>query len=371
MADDAPSYRPSHGAEPSMAARAILVLGMHRSGTSALTRLLSLCGASLPEHLMAASAEDNLTGFWESPEIAALNDEILAAAGRSWHDIRAIPEAWFASEAAAAFSTRLSGLLVQEFGAAPLLVVKDPRLCRLMPLWRPVLAGLGIQPHVIIPVRNPLEVAASLEKRENFGEGKSLLLWLSHLLEAERESRDLPRCFVTYDQVLADGPRTVARIGAALGIAWPREMAQAAPEIEDFLSAGLRHHARDAEAVRSNPDLPGQVKDAYRWFIEASEMREPPGEALDRIRAEFERSELIFGGAIGAFEAQAQRRAEELRHWIGAAVERYALIEQLQGDIAALQRRNAELAREAAGDSAMRRVLAPMRAVLRRWRKQE
>ena len=60
--------------------KALLVLGMHRSGTSAITRVLSLLGADLPQSLMPPAAGDNVRGYWESVEIAALHDELLAAA---------------------------------------------------------------------------------------------------------------------------------------------------------------------------------------------------------------------------------------------------------------------------------------------------
>jgi hypothetical protein len=306
--------------------RAILVLGMHRSGTSALTRILSLSGAALPDRLIEPSPTINETGFWEPREIVALHDEVLAVAGSAWDDVLGFPAPWFQSAAAAGFRARLDDIIGREFGDAPLLVVKDPRLCRLLPLWRPVLAARGLAPLAVIPIRNPLEIAASLEKRDGFGEGKSLLLWLGHFLAAEYDTRDLPRCFVSYDRALSDGPAIVRQIGSALEIAWPRPPGDAGGDIDDT-------------ALFRRPDIPTQIGDAYRWALQAVEGPAPPPDTLDRIRGEIARSEMIFAPAIAAMTDHARRQSDLLKVWVNAAVERYDLIEQLRQEIAALQAR--------------------------------
>lgn len=315
--------------------RAILILGMHRSGTSALTRVLGLCGAALPRHVIEASPEVNAKGFWEPKEIVALHDEILASARRSWHDLRDMPAAWFDSAEAAAFQSRLRALLLDDYGSAPLIAVKDPRLCRLLPLWRPVLAGLRIAPLIVVPVRNPLEIAASIGAREGYAEGKSLLLWLLHFLAAEHHSRDLPRCFVSYTGLLADWPGTVRRIGAALSIEWPGPIQP--DEIDRFLAPSLRHHRADDEALFARDDIPRQITTAYRWALRAAAGAVPSPIELDAIREEIARAEPVFSLAVEAIEDYAQRRSDDLRHWVQVADERYAMIEQLQSTVAALQ----------------------------------
>jgi hypothetical protein len=349
--------------------QAVLVLGMHRSGTSALARLLNLCGAVLPEGLVEPSPEVNATGFWESRALLALHDEILAAAGGSWHDLRELDPGWFASDAAAGFRARLGALLAREYAGAPLLLVKDPRLCRLLPLWRQVLREMHIEPLVVLPVRNPLEVAASLRERDGFGEGKALLLWLRHVLAAERDSRGLQRAFVTYEQVLADAPGTVERLGRALGVRWPRAPEVAAADMAAFLSPALRHHERDADAVLGNAAMPWEVREAYRWHIAAA-AGEPPGDGLEAIAADLAVAEPLFGAALAALEGAARTRAAELRHWIDSAVERYDAIVQLRAYIEHQQREIDALSAHARAieDSRMWRALAPLRQALRRLR---
>jgi hypothetical protein len=124
-----------------------------------------------------------------------------------------------------------------------LFVVKDPRICRFWPFWREVLDEFGAKPAVVIPVRNPLEVMASLRRRDGFIHAKSCLLWLRHVLDAEKATRGLQRAVVTYGALLADWQSVVATLGAGLGVSWPRRGAMAELEIERFLATQLRHHA--------------------------------------------------------------------------------------------------------------------------------
>jgi hypothetical protein len=112
--------------------RAVVVLGMHRSGTSALTRVLGMGGATLPKTPMCAS-EFNARGYYESTPILDLHEEMLEALGTSWHDLSPLAEGWERSGLVAQFAERMAGIVLDEFGDAPLIAVKDPRICRLVP----------------------------------------------------------------------------------------------------------------------------------------------------------------------------------------------------------------------------------------------
>src|SRR5206468_3279043 len=104
----------------------VLVLGMHRSGTSALARVLNLLGCDLPQTLMGPG-KSNEAGHWESQAIANFNDRLLESAGTSWDDWQAINPGWLSSLKAVQFREEARGLLEQEFGASHLFVLKDPR----------------------------------------------------------------------------------------------------------------------------------------------------------------------------------------------------------------------------------------------------
>ena len=127
-----------------------------------------------------------------------IHDEILSSGGSNWHDWRAFNPDWYASPAAPVFRRRILEVLRRDFGNSRLFVIKDPRICRFWPLWRDVLEEFGAKPGVVIPVRNPLEVMASLKRRDGFVSAKSCLIWLRHVVDAESATRGLPRAVVTY-----------------------------------------------------------------------------------------------------------------------------------------------------------------------------
>ena len=201
-------------------ARAILVLGMHRSGTSAVAGALQYCGVELGSDLMAPGV-DNPKGFWEHAGVVAIHDRLLAALDRAWNDPRALPDGWKKADAAIAAAIELEDLLRTEFGAAQLWAVKDPRLCRLLPLWWPVLQRMRVQPAAVFVMRQPREVAASLLKRNDWPLGLSRLLWIQHLLDAESATGDVARTVLPYSSLLEDAEAALAGMFARLGVPVP------------------------------------------------------------------------------------------------------------------------------------------------------
>lgn len=228
----------------STSAHAILVAGMHRSGTSAATRIISQLGARLPDHLMPANPDYNASGFWESTEVVALNDRILADTGSAWDDVLPLDTTLLAAADLEQIGRHIDTLLEQQFGAAASYVIKDPRLCRLLPLWLPVLQGRGEQVHIAVPIRHPAEVAASLSKRDGFALEKSLHLWLRHMLATIRDSAGTPFGIVVYDDILADWRGSFRRLADELQLVWPSWPDPALEaEIDRFVAPELRHHA--------------------------------------------------------------------------------------------------------------------------------
>lgn len=224
-----------------MPQQCIFILGMHRSGTSALAGMINLLGIDLGKTLLAPK-EENEKGFWENRLVVETHERLLMTLLSSWDDLGPLPEKWWEQPKVAPFKEELSRLLAQEFSTSILWGLKDPRLCRLLPLWLEIFRDASIQPAFIIMTRSPAEVAASLEQRNGFPEQKSLLLWLLHLLDAERWSRGFPRVLVDYDELLGDWHATTDRIASALEITWPVAPALAAQQVSDFLSPNLRHH---------------------------------------------------------------------------------------------------------------------------------
>ena len=147
----------------------------------------------------------------------------------------------------------LAGFVGELSAGASVAAVKDPRACRLVPLWLDVAARAGARPAALLVVRHPDEVAASLEKRGGMSRARAHLLWTIHLLEAERDSRGIPRAFVSYDALLADWRSELERLGDVLPGFLPAPDEDAATAIDAFLDASLRNAAGEGGPAAGSP----------------------------------------------------------------------------------------------------------------------
>lgn len=271
---------------PVVARHALVVLGMHRSGTSALAGMLARLGADLPARQMVPTP-DNPKGYYEFDPLRLLNDRILASAGSSWDDWTRIPQGWYSGPRAPAFHAEARAMLASEFGDSPFFVFKDPRVCRLWPFWRNVLAADGITPFPILALRHPLEVADSLSRRYSIAPSLARLIGLRHQLDAEYATRGTPRVFVRYDQVLSDWRSVITRIKSAAGFAMPRRSPATEAEVDDFLTSSLRRYTHDISDLSRHPGLPAFMVSAEQVFarLASGDLSDASAE-LDTIEAE-------------------------------------------------------------------------------------
>ncbi len=253
--------------------RAIFVLGMHRSGTSALARVLNLMGVDLGIGLEAAG-KDNQRGFWEHPELNILDDNILKSFNSSWQDLHSLPGQWWQAETLGPFIKRIESVLDQQFSQSPVWGLKDPRLCRLLPLWLPILKQRNCQPSFVCITRHPMEVMRSLKTRNKFSSWKGYLLWLKYVLEAERGSRGYPRVFVTYEDLLSDPVATIEQISQTLWLPLPEDRDALLKEATNFLSANLRHERAESNALSKADPLHKLIDQAYQALIRVTGQNE-------------------------------------------------------------------------------------------------
>ena len=293
--------------------RAIVILGMHRSGTSALTRLLSLRGAALPRRLMPPVKNNNETGFWEPQEIVFVHDQLLAAMGSRWDDVRPLNAQWFAGDAAKDFQYRLVTIVQEEFGSSPLFVLKDPRICRLLPLWMKVFEQADIKPFFVLVVRHPFEVVSSLQERDGFSSNKAIILWLRHVLEAERESRGYPRSVVTFDAILSDWKSVTQRIANDLGIHWTIDVNDAEESIVNFLAPSRRHHVVESEVDCQRIDIGVPANDVFRWHLQAQVDRNISKSILNKIGEELDWASSKVTPYIATLERVKEEAKKSLR----------------------------------------------------------
>ncbi|WP_322889295.1 MULTISPECIES: hypothetical protein [unclassified Yoonia] len=302
---------------------AVLVLGMHRSGTSMLGGVLDRLGCGRPKSPMPPN-DDNSKGYFESLEVMKLNDAILDALGSRWDDWQQLENGWQDFPRFVEFRERIETTMAAEYGDASLIYLKDPRICRLIPIWREALVESGYAPVCIHTYRNPLEVLQSLAAREEIivEPEVGLLLWLRHILDAEAGSRGLPRIFTSYVRLLSDWTEFSDRAEDAFGFTWPVARNVRHDLMSDMIDRSLRHHDASAKDPRQDPSVPKLIKQCLevmeRW---AGEGEDEPGRAtLDRIATEFDASAALFAGSVvglsGKYKAArvTAERLETLSH---------------------------------------------------------
>ncbi|ARS28388.1 sulfotransferase family protein [Sphingomonas sp. KC8] len=288
---------PGSHSGPTSGRIAVLVVAMHRSGTSALSRILNIVGCDISNNLMPDN-EWNEKGYWESAKISELNEKILRCGGSEWDNWQQFNQNWFRSPAVEAYREQAVACIDAEFGNSNLFVMKDPRFCILMPFWRDVLNSMGIEPVVIHTLRHPLDVAHSLQRRDGFLISKGVLLWLRYMLEGERGTRGLRRFFTTHDAIMTNPADFIEKSQDALKVYWPRNSEKVQREITRFLSDDLIHHKNDKDSLNKINYSQDWVKNTYRVLKEFSENGESGTvcSTLDAIYSDFN----IAGSGLGS-----------------------------------------------------------------------
>src|SRR6266545_6854697 len=177
----------------------IVVLGMHRSGTSVVSRALQVMGVTLGNNLMPPVPGDNDTGFWEDLDIYSLNMEMLNSLNRDWHFLTPIQPADVNSLHNSGYLARALKLLQDKMSGIQVFGFKDPRVTKLLPFWKEVFIQSQLKVSYVITLRHPLSVCRSLAKRNGFDVEKSALLWLEHVISSLDGTVGENRIVVDYD----------------------------------------------------------------------------------------------------------------------------------------------------------------------------
>ena len=328
--------------------QALLILGPHRSGTSAFTRVANLLGVDLGSEMLPPKF-DNPEGYWEHRRVFDFHEQLLSRAGSAWHDYRPMSDGWCGREEVQAFQQELQALVERDFGHSSLWGVKDPRLGRLLPVWKDLLERLEISPHYVILVRNPLEVVDSLEKRDGFSRSKSLLLYLADLMAALRYTEGQQRAFVTYDSLLADWRPVVEGVARQLSLEWPRQPIEAGEEIDAFLKPSERHHQHSVDDLRDLTAIPEWIATLYEALEEASRGGgEPLASTLHQAQEHFASACTLFVPEVDLLINQLGQLTERDRAGEPPVGSHQTALAELSDQNAALSSRVEELEREGA-----------------------
>jgi hypothetical protein len=237
-----------------------MVLGMHRSGTSAVSLSLRVFGARHGDRLVGGLSS-NPRGHWEDIDVLRLNERMFEAIHTRWDSPSPVTPRDVRHLAGKGFVGAAAGLLRDKIAANGFYAVKDPRMTKLLPFWRKAFQAAEIQPYSIIVFRNPASVVASLHKRDKLPPAQGYLLWASHMLECFRHARHLAHLFVNYDEFIENPKKILNAIADHLSLSVN------AGEFEmiarDFLDKSLRHTKFDARRLYDDDCCPREIALAY------------------------------------------------------------------------------------------------------------
>jgi GT2 family glycosyltransferase len=254
----------------------IVVLGMHRSGTSAITRGLQVMGVTLGDRMMPPVEGNNGRGFWEDIDLNALNAEMLNAIDSDWCHLAAIDSIDIEILHKQGYFLRAVELLRQKVNNVPIFGFKDPRVAKLLPFWKEVFSHCQFDVSYVITVRHPLSVVKSLFKRDSIEAEQGYLLWLGYIIASLAGSAGEKRVLVDYDRLMQAPDRELMRIAKCTGL--EIDPAELRNYKNDFLDEGLRHTVYDLNDLLLDDTCPPIVREIYTALLDvASEKTEFDG----------------------------------------------------------------------------------------------
>lgn len=238
-----------------------IVLGMHRSGTSAITRALAALGADVGCRLMAPSESENPTGYWEDLDVYEINRAILDALGRDWHGLSAVGEDDLPLLRRSGFDLKAAEIIRQRTERYPFFALKDPRMPRLLSFWKPQFQQLGCNVFYVLALRNPLAVARSLRMRNDMDETLSYFLWACTTVASLRGTLHEECVVVDYDALIENPREELRRLAEGLGVRADASLIE--EYVGSFLDEDLRHHRFSPDDLELDLRCPPLVRDIY------------------------------------------------------------------------------------------------------------
>jgi hypothetical protein len=260
-----------------LASRAVVIVGMHRSGTSALARGMKALSVDLGDNFFDLTP-DNPTGYWEDQTLVALSQRVLEELQLKWDDTSLIARDRFQHYRIRLQRLKAVHYLKAAFLTRPLWGFKDPRSIRLLPFWLDALRDCSADDAYVLAIRHPRSVAASLFRRQEIQLPKAQRLWLVHNVPFLHELRDKPMVVVDYDLLIEQPREQLERIARRLALPLD-EVARR--EIEcfagDFLDEGLRHTDSSKQDFDTATAVGSLGQSAYLLLHDLATDRAEPG----------------------------------------------------------------------------------------------
>jgi len=244
-----------------------IVLGMHRSGTSSVAKLLEVMGIHLGDHLMPPNPLENAKGFWEDMDIYELNTALLKHLGMDWDSPWELTKEEFQELMSGTFMERAISLIKSKIAPHDLFGIKDPRFSVLLPFWDKVFASCGLEPQYILALRNPTNVAMSLKRRNQMKEEEGYILWLYYNLLALKhfDGKKNNIHVVQYESLLKSPRESLAKLSLDLNLKINTQKLD--KYISDFIDPSLEHHHFSMEYLRDSKLAPQLLKTLYHDLV--------------------------------------------------------------------------------------------------------
>ncbi|MFH0255787.1 sulfotransferase family protein [Vibrio rumoiensis] len=253
--------------------RLLVVLGVPRSGTSAITRALKIFGASFGQDLIEAKQDINDKGFWEDKEILNLNEDILRTLNTSWSSLKPITKDCFDSDEFTKYKVEAESLIKDKVRNGRILALKEPRITKLLPFWEMIFESCGISVSYIVALRHPSGVLNSFIRQENVMvrsvdiiPSNVYLIWLSYLVATIPlflSKSDV--MVVSYNDLLDDPQGVIFSLSRKLNI--DVDETELVEYSQSFLSKELNHARGDNNF---SGDFNGIIIDLYNVLLEVS-----------------------------------------------------------------------------------------------------
>ncbi len=244
--------------------RIVAVIGVQRSGTSAITRGLQVLGVDLGSFYGPnVVAPDNEKGYFEDFEISHLDVSMLNSIGYTW-DNPVLPI--FddnTNMVLSAFYHIAANIIQRRLESTDLFGFKDPLIARLLPIWNDVFKGEGAEVSYIIACRNPLSTAKSMQKRDGFDIVKGCYIWLGYIIASLIYSAGYNRIVVDYDELMKDPEKQLKRTSERLNLKFDAGSREFTEYKESFLSESLRHTSFGIDELAANADIPPKIAELY------------------------------------------------------------------------------------------------------------
>lgn len=241
----------------------IVVIGMHRSGTSTVMSALAYLGVVLGDNLLPPGV-DNPKGFFEDKEINALNIEMLDVIEKNWFGLTLVTDADINKLESLGYVEKAVDLLNKKMATSSVFGFKDPRVSKLIKFWKRVYARMYCDVHYVFCLRHPLSVANSLLKRNKTPIPKGYLLWLSYNFSIATELQNTPLISLDYDQLMEKPLVNLEHLANALGLVFAPDLAE--KFATEFLDKDLQHTKFDNNVLVNDSLCPPFVSDVYAFL---------------------------------------------------------------------------------------------------------